>query len=203
MRGSRGAKAVKPVMYHYVRPGGGGSAVLCLSEPRRLRAPARSIFKADYGFVDREAFVRWANGGPRPRGRTPHLRRRFARSCRIRAAHSSARGLFGLFYVSSGPAVTGRILDVHRVHLALGRLGSEAPRSPGSSPTSPEHLQAEDASGKAATPYAHQSSDETTKFLKWLFNWRPPRRRAGRGPRRAARPCLRRRAATLAGVLSR
>ena len=37
-----------------------------------------------------------------------------------------ARGLFGLFYVCSGPAMAGRILDVHKVHLALGRLGGAA-----------------------------------------------------------------------------
>ena len=36
------------------------------------------------------------------------------------------RGLFGVFYVASGPAITGRILDVHKVHLVLGRMGGRA-----------------------------------------------------------------------------
>ena len=82
-----------------------------------------------------------------------------------------ARGLFGLFYVSSGPAMTGRILDVHKVHLALGRL-EDRRRSPGSSPM---HLSAcvpKRRAAAAASPYAHQTSDEATKFLKQLFNWR-------------------------------
>ena len=36
------------------------------------------------------------------------------------------RGLFGLFYVASGPAITGRILDVHKAQIALGRMGGRA-----------------------------------------------------------------------------
>src|SRR4029077_16661628 len=81
-----------------------------------------------------------------------------------------SRGLFGLFYVSSGPAITGRILDVPKVHLALGRLGSEAGIE-WLEGHAPECLQVNGKS-TAASPYAHQTSDETTKFLKQLFNWR-------------------------------
>ena len=37
-----------------------------------------------------------------------------------------ARGLWGLFYVPTGVYAAGRLLDVHRVHLLLGRNGSAA-----------------------------------------------------------------------------
>ena len=36
------------------------------------------------------------------------------------------RNLWGLFYVPSKPIAEGRLLDVHKVHLALGRLGGAA-----------------------------------------------------------------------------
>jgi len=36
------------------------------------------------------------------------------------------RSLFGIFYVSAYPLLTGRILDVHRAHLLLGRFGGKA-----------------------------------------------------------------------------
>ncbi len=36
------------------------------------------------------------------------------------------RGTFGIFYVPAYPYFTGRILDVHRAHLLLGRYGGKA-----------------------------------------------------------------------------
>ena len=35
------------------------------------------------------------------------------------------RGLFGFFYICTAPYATGRLLDVHRIHLYLGRLGGQ------------------------------------------------------------------------------
>jgi peptidoglycan/xylan/chitin deacetylase (PgdA/CDA1 family) len=172
MRGSRGAKAVKPVMYHYVRPGAEGLpnfAYLSLPDFERQL----DHFQSSYGFVDREAFVRWTNGDRAPGGVLLTFDDGLRDHAEFVLPTLRKRGLFGLFYVSSGPAATGCFLDVHRVHLALGRLGSDATLAWLKSHF-PEHLQAEDASGKAATTYAHQSSDEATKYLKWLFNWGLP-----------------------------
>ena len=113
---------MKPVMYHYVRPAADGLPYfpyLSLADFERQL----DDFASDYGFVDRDAFVRWAEGGPAPAG----VLLTFDDGLRDHVDYVlpalQARGLFGLFYVSSGPAVTGRILDVHKVHLALGRLG--------------------------------------------------------------------------------
>lgn len=36
------------------------------------------------------------------------------------------RGICGFFYVSTSPYETGRLLDVHRIHLLLGRMGGNA-----------------------------------------------------------------------------
>ncbi len=35
------------------------------------------------------------------------------------------RGLWGIFYVPTGMYETGKLLDVHRIHLILGRIGGE------------------------------------------------------------------------------
>ena len=161
---------MKPVMYHYVRPAADGLPYfpyLSLADFERQL----DDFASDYGFVDRDAFVRWAEGGPAPDG----VLLTFDDGLRDHVDYVlpalQARGLFGLFYVSSGPAITGRILDVHKVHLALGRLGSEAAIA-WLEGHAPECLQADGKSSAAVSPYAHQTSDETTKFLKQLFNWR-------------------------------
>ena len=150
MRGSRGAKAVKPVMYHYVRPGAEGLpnfAYLSLPDFERQL----DHFQSSYGFVDREAFVRWTNGDRAPGGVLLTFDDGLRDHAEFVLPALRKRGLFGLFYVSSGPATTGRFLDVHRVHLALGRLGSDATLAWLKSQF-PEHLQAEDGAGRPRRP---------------------------------------------------
>jgi peptidoglycan/xylan/chitin deacetylase (PgdA/CDA1 family) len=81
----------------------------------------------------------------------------------------SARDLWGLFYVPSGPGAEGSLLDVHKVHLALGRLGGTAALTWLES-HAPEILSLQNAR-QAAAHYAHQGSDDATKCVKQLFNW--------------------------------
>lgn len=78
------------------------------------------------------------------------------------------RGLFGVFYVASGPAITGRILDVHKVHLVVGRMGGRAVLTWLEANT-PELLSR--ATYEDTTVYARQKSDRATKLVKHLFNW--------------------------------
>ena len=157
-------------MYHYVRPSAGGLPYfpyLSLADFERQLDDFASV----YGFVGREEFVRWAEGGPAPEGVLLTFDDGLRDHAEFVLPALQARGLFGLFYVSSGPAMTGRLLDVHKVHLALGRLGGPAALAWLKS-NAPECLRAEGEPGSGASPYAHQTSDEATKFLKQLFNWR-------------------------------
>ena len=157
-------------MYHYVRPSAAGLPrfpYLSLADFERQL----DDFASKYGFVDRDAFVRWAEGGPAPDGVLLTFDDGLRDHLEFVLPALQARGLFGLFYVSSGPAMTGRILDVHKVHLALGRLG--APAALGwLNVHAPELLASAEEGGSAASPYAHQAADEATKTLKQLFNWR-------------------------------
>jgi peptidoglycan/xylan/chitin deacetylase (PgdA/CDA1 family) len=165
----RGIEAVKAVMYHYVRPRAAGLPHFPFL---RLADFERQLddFARDYGFVDREGFRLWGEGGPAPKGVLLTFDDGLRDHLDFVLPVLKARGLFGLFYVSSGPPSTGRILDVHKVHLALGRLGG---------PTALDWLKSElpdllppgGANGSTASPYAHQTADQATKTLKQLFNW--------------------------------
>ena len=116
---------MKPVMYHYVRPCAEGLPYfpyLALANfERQLDA-----FANTYGFVGREAFVNWVQGGPAPDGVLLTFDDGLRDHRDFVLPVLRARGLFGVFYVASGPAITGRILDVHKVHLVLGRMGARA-----------------------------------------------------------------------------
>ena len=40
------------------------------------------------------------------------------------------RGLWGIFYIPAGPYQSGRMLDVHCIHLLIGRYGGEKVKRP-------------------------------------------------------------------------
>jgi peptidoglycan/xylan/chitin deacetylase (PgdA/CDA1 family) len=161
---------MKPVMYHYVRPSADDLPYfpyLSLADFERQLED----FASSCGFVGRDDFVRWTEGGPAPEGVLLTFDDGLRDHAEFVLPALQSRGLFGLFYVSSGPAMTGQLLDVHKVHLALGRLGAPAALAWLES-NAPECLPGKDERSGGASPYAHQTSDETTKFLKQLFNWR-------------------------------
>ena len=95
-------------MYHYVRPSAAGLPYfpfLSLADFERQL----DDFAESYGFVGREDFVRWAEGGPAPEGVLLTFDDGLRDHAEFVLPALRARGLFGLFYVSSGPAMTGRV----------------------------------------------------------------------------------------------
>ena len=157
-------------MYHYVRPAAHGLPrfpYLSLADFERQL----DDFSRSYGFVARDDFVRWTEGGPAPEGVLLTFDDGLRDHAEFVLPALRSRGLFGLFYVSSGPAMTGQFLDVHKVHLVLGRLGGAAALA-WLKANAPECLRSGEEGRNADSPYAHQTSDEATKLLKQLFNWR-------------------------------
>jgi peptidoglycan/xylan/chitin deacetylase (PgdA/CDA1 family) len=156
-------------MYHYVRPHAEGLPYfpyLSLADfERQLDA-----FERSYGFVSRDAFHCWIEGGPAPEGVLLTFDDGLRDHGEFVVPALSARGLFGLFYVPSGPATTGHILDVHKVHLVLGKLGGPEVLA-WLKTNAPDLLSSEEGNGIAGTHYAKQIADQATKLVKYLFNW--------------------------------
>jgi peptidoglycan/xylan/chitin deacetylase (PgdA/CDA1 family) len=160
---------MKAVMYHHVRPVAPdlpNFPYLSLADfDRQL-----DYFAGDYGFVSREAFTRWVAGGPAPEGVLLTFDDGLKDHGEFVLPVLRARGLFGLFYVPSGPIITSAFLDVHKVHLALGRLGGAAVLQWLENEV-PELLPPEPLGDGERSHYANQESDKATKFVKHLFNW--------------------------------
>lgn len=158
---------MKTIMYHYVRPAAPGLPYfpyLALADFERQL----DHFAATHGFVSRAAFERWVAGGPAPEGVLLTFDDGLRDHVDFVLPLLKARGIFGLFYVPSAPILTGALLDVHKVHLILGRLGGDAAlkwvreRHPG--------LLADVAQQQVGAYGSHQ--DQTsTKVVKHLFNW--------------------------------
>lgn len=163
------ASGMKPVMYHYVRPGAEGLPhfpYLSLADFERQLEDFATV----HGFVSRDAFAAWTAGGPAPSGVLLTFDDGLRDHIDFVLPALKARGLFGLFYVSSGPAVTGRILDVHKVHLVLGHLGGAGVLA-WLETNAAELLPPAETRREGSPHYAGQVSDDATKFVKRLFNW--------------------------------
>ncbi|HUU94687.1 MAG TPA: polysaccharide deacetylase family protein [Phycisphaerae bacterium] len=156
-------------MYHYVRPRAPSLPhfpYLSLSDFERQL----DYFAETYGFVGRDEFEQWVGGGPVPRGVLLTFDDGLRDHIDFVLPVLSGRGLFGLFYVPSGPILTSGLLDVHKVHLAVGRLGGAAVLQWLETQV-PEILPPVDTRNAATSHYAGQRSDDATKFVKHLFNW--------------------------------
>jgi peptidoglycan/xylan/chitin deacetylase (PgdA/CDA1 family) len=157
-------------MYHYVRPHAEGLPYfpyLSVADFERQL----EIFEHAYGFVYRDEFLRWAEGGPAPEGVLLTFDDGLRDHAEFVLPALRDRGLFALFYVPSGPATTGRILDVHKVHLVLGKLGGPDVLA-WLQDNTPSLVTADQGNDIGLTHYAAQNADQATKFVKYLFNWK-------------------------------
>jgi peptidoglycan/xylan/chitin deacetylase (PgdA/CDA1 family) len=155
-------------MYHYVRPSAEGLPYfpyLSLADFERQL----DVFERSHGFVTRDSYIHWVEGGPAPNGVLLTFDDGLRDHSEFVLPLLRARGLFGLFYVTSGPATSGCILDVHKVHLVVGKLGGKAVLE--WLEVNAPHLLCSAQDGADAY-YASQTADKATKFVKYLFNWK-------------------------------
>jgi peptidoglycan/xylan/chitin deacetylase (PgdA/CDA1 family) len=82
-----------------------------------------------------------------------------------------ARGLWGIFFVSTLPYAEQRVLDVHKVHLALGRAGGSAVLRELEALIGPEMLEPEYVARLEAELYRGHVEDEATARVKRLLNY--------------------------------
>jgi peptidoglycan/xylan/chitin deacetylase (PgdA/CDA1 family) len=82
-----------------------------------------------------------------------------------------ARGLWGLFFVPTLPYAAGRVLDVHKTHLALGRAGGRRVLRELERLVRPEMLEPEYVARLEGCLYRGHIEDEATAEVKRLLNY--------------------------------
>jgi peptidoglycan/xylan/chitin deacetylase (PgdA/CDA1 family) len=82
-----------------------------------------------------------------------------------------ARGLWGIFFVSTLPYAEQRMLDVHKVHLALGRAGGRAVLRELEALIEPAMVAPEYVSRLESELYRGHVEDEATSRVKRLLNY--------------------------------
>jgi peptidoglycan/xylan/chitin deacetylase (PgdA/CDA1 family) len=161
---------MKAIMYHYVRP-----------EPEQLpyfrylhiQDFARQLdwLGEQYGFVSRDAFELALATGEAPAGVVLTFDDGLADHHEHVLPELCKRGLFGFFYVCTSPLERCKLLDVHRIHLLLGRLGGQRALKKLTGRLREGMLSdAQRAEFNEAT-YANQDNDLATNTFKRILNY--------------------------------
>ncbi len=82
-----------------------------------------------------------------------------------------ARGLWALFYVATLPHTDGHVLDVHKVHLALGRRGGRRVLEELENVIRPEMLEPGYVAQLSGAIYRGHVEDEATALVKRWLNY--------------------------------
>lgn len=162
---------MKAVMYHYVRPpeaalphfrylplDGFRRQLDHFTKTARIASAADFAQALDSGEPAPDAIVLTFDDGLHDHGAyvLPELR---------------ARGLWGIFFVSTLPYAEQRMLDVHKVHLALGRAGGRVVLRELERLIEPEMVEPEYVSRLESELYRGHVEDEATSRVKRLLNY--------------------------------
>jgi len=162
---------MKAVMYHYVRPEHTAPPhfrYLPLDSFRRqldhFQATTRVASEADFARA-------LASGEPGP----DSIVLTFDDGLRDHYEHVlpelRARGLWGIFYVATLPQTERRVLDVHKVHLALGRAGGKSVLAELRDVIRPDMVEPEYVARLEGNLYRGHVEDEATAEVKRLLNY--------------------------------
>lgn len=81
------------------------------------------------------------------------------------------RGLFGMFYVCTAPLQRRKLLDVHRIHILLGKLGGQAALRRLSDCLDPAMLSDAHVRDFREATYCTQDNDRATTSFKRILNY--------------------------------
>jgi peptidoglycan/xylan/chitin deacetylase (PgdA/CDA1 family) len=161
---------MKAIMYHYVRPAPEG-----LDYFRYLHIDGfekqLEWFAARYGFAGREEFLESVRSGIPCDGVVLTFDDGLADHCAWALPILEKHGLWGMFYVPTGPYRTGQLLDVNQIHLILGRLGGVRAAQALAGIVREDMLAHAHVAGFREDTYRGQDNDDATNRVKRTLNY--------------------------------
>jgi peptidoglycan/xylan/chitin deacetylase (PgdA/CDA1 family) len=161
---------MKAIMYHYVRPPTDDLPYLRYLSLDNFRNQL-DYFGREFGFVRREEFLRFLDGGPLPTGALLTFDDGFSDHVMHVLPELEARKLWGIFYIPTGFFETRKLLQVHRVHVLIGRTGGTEMLSKLRAILRPEMIDKGRIREFDALTYIHQDNDEATTQFKRILNY--------------------------------
>lgn len=161
---------MKALMYHYVRP---EHEDLPYFRYLHVDDFARQLdwLELNHGFISREAFTRSIAAGRPEDGCVLTFDDGFSDHFDFVLPELLRRDLWGIFYVPTGVYETGQLLDVHRIHLLLGRCGGVAVLEQLVSLLEEQMLVDKNNTAFRTMTYRYQDNDDATNEVKRILNY--------------------------------
>lgn len=162
---------MKAIMYHYVRPAAPDFPYFRYLSLDHFKKQL-DWFGKQYTFITQQEFLSCFNGAPVPRnsivltfddGLLDHFE--------FVLPELLSRGLWGIFYIPSGPFETKRILDVHRIHLLLGKFGGSHMLGVLKKHVTEDMLTHEGVEAYRLLTYPRQTDAEFSTLFKRMMNY--------------------------------
>ncbi|MET0048830.1 MAG: polysaccharide deacetylase family protein [Sedimenticola sp.] len=160
----------KAVMYHYVRhsdPDLPFFRYLSLDNFKRQL----DWFAQRYGFPTRDEFLQSISCGKPWKGVVLTFDDGFSDHYDHVLPALKERGLWGLFFVATAPYGKKKLLEVHRVHMILGRIGGVRAMELLASMLKDEMLSDASVIDFRKKTYLNQENDEATREFKRILNY--------------------------------
>jgi len=162
---------MKILYYHYVRPTPDG-----LPHFRYLHiedfCAQLDYLGTEFGFVSRDAFLKAVEGGgPFPDGVVLTFDDGFQDHVAHVLPELERRGIWGMFFIPTGPYGSGEMLDVHRVHYLLGAHGGKDMLEVLQKKIEPDMLIHEHRAEFSEQTYGDQDNDAATDAFKRILNY--------------------------------
>jgi len=164
---------MKAVMYHYVRQFDEQHPNFRFLDVKNFRKQL-DYFDANFGFVSFEEWFDFVKSGEMPKidGKVL-LTFDDAMKCHYDFVYPELvkRGLWGFFYVPTQPYTTGKLLDVHRIHLLCGAFNGAVLFEVLIGLVSKEMIPDEKREAFRNETYTKQNNDEGVSEFKRLLNY--------------------------------
>lgn len=164
---------MKAIMYHYVREYDDTHPAFRFLDFGKFKKQL-DLFGDRFGFVEKQEWFDFTHSGKMPK--TPGkilLTFDDAVSCHYRYVFPELlkRHLWGLFYVPTLPYRSGKILDVHRIHLLCGALDGETLLNTALKLTSEAMIPDSKRQAFTDKTYCNQNNYEGVTQFKRLLNY--------------------------------
>lgn len=161
---------MKAIMYHYVRPDNPE-----LPYFRHLHVDdfvkQLDYFGNEYGFISKEEFQNSIVSQEPVNGVILTFDDGFKDHCRYVFPELIKRNLWGIFYIPTSSYSTKKLIDVHRIHMLIGRYGGSDIADATQGIINESMLSHGHVKEFRLETYSRQKNDASTNYVKRLLNY--------------------------------
>ena len=161
---------MKAIMYHYVRP---DNPELPYFRHLHVNDFVKQLeyFGNEYGFVSKEEFQNSMVSKEPMKGVVLTFDDGFKDHYRYVFPELTKRNLWGIFYIPTSPFLTKKLVDVHRIHMLIGKYGGSNIADAMQGIINEGMLSHEHVKEFHSETYGRQNNDASTNYVKRLLNY--------------------------------